>query len=159
MPNGTSPYWLEYAKASRLPFEVEHKAQWAIKKLNLDPVASKALRLAQLNELDEFCHDSYENATIYKEKTKKWHDYNIANQNFQVGHKVLLFNSCLKLFPGKLKSRWPGPFIVTKLFPYGAFEIEQGNSLVFKVNGQHLKHYYGGGIEKNLNIRLVDSQS
>ena len=125
--------------------------------MNLDPVALKALRLAQLNELDELHHDSYENARIYKEKTKKWHDNNIVNRTFQVGDKVLLFNSRLKLFPGKLKSRWSGPFNVTKVFPYGALEIQQGDSSPFKVNGQRVKHYYGGEIEKKVNITLVDS--
>ncbi|XP_062103691.1 uncharacterized protein LOC133814788 [Humulus lupulus] len=141
-PIGTSPY---------------HLGEWALKKLNFDLVASKALRLAQLNELDELRHDSYENARIYKEKTKKWHENNIVNQNFQVGDKVLLFNSRLKLFPGKLKSQWSGPFIVTKVFPYGALEIQQGDSSLFKVNGQWMKHYYGGEIEKKVNITLVDS--
>ncbi|XP_062119103.1 uncharacterized protein LOC133832831 [Humulus lupulus] len=152
-----SPYHLVYGKACHFPFELEHRAQWALKKLNLDLVALKALRLAQLNELDDLCHESYENARIYKEKTKKWHDNNIVNQTFQVGDKVLLFNSRLKLFLGKLKSRWSGPFIVTKVFPYGALEIQQGDSSPFKVNGQWLKHYYGGEIEKKVNITLVDT--
>ncbi|XP_062074856.1 uncharacterized protein LOC133778852 [Humulus lupulus] len=81
-PIGTSPYRLVYGKACHFPFELEHRAQWALKKLNFNPVASKALRLAQLNELDELRHDSYENAQLYKEKTKKWHDNNIVNWTF-----------------------------------------------------------------------------
>ncbi|XP_062114328.1 uncharacterized protein LOC133825392 [Humulus lupulus] len=109
-----------------------------------------------MNELDELRHDSYENARIYKEKTKKWHDNNIVNRTFQVGDKVLLFNSRLKLFLGKLKSRWSGPFTVTKVFPYEALEIQQGDSSLFKVNGQRVKHYFGGELEKKVNITLVD---
>ena len=59
---------------------------------------------------------------------------------------MLLFNSRLKLFPGKLKSRWFGPFVVHKeVFPHGAIEIHNlHNEDVFKVNGQRLKPYYIG---------------
>ena len=61
-----------------------------------------------------------------------------------MGQKVLLFNSRLRLFPGKLKSRWSGLFLVTKTFPNGAVEIQEGNGHPFVVNGQRLKHYYEG---------------
>ena len=60
------------------------------------------------------------------------------------GQQVLLFNSRLRLFPGKLKSRWSGPFVVKTVFPHGAVEIfENDPGQAFKVNGQRLKHYYG----------------
>ena len=62
-------------------------------------------RLLQLNELDEFCNEAYENAHIYKEKTKAWHDKHIMRREFVPGQQVLLFNSRLQLFPGKLKSK------------------------------------------------------
>ncbi|XP_062114777.1 uncharacterized protein LOC133826247 [Humulus lupulus] len=61
-------------------------------------------RLLELNELDEFRNEAYENAMIYKEKSKAFHDKRIIRKDFQSGDKVLLFNSRLKLFPGKLKS-------------------------------------------------------
>ncbi|KAH9685897.1 hypothetical protein KPL70_014156 [Citrus sinensis] len=47
----------------------------------------------------------------------------ILRKEFSVGQKVLLFHSKLKLFPGKLRSCWVGPFIVTNVFPHGAVEI------------------------------------
>ena len=62
--------------------------------------------MLQLSELDEFCNEAYKNARIYKEKTKSWHDIHIARKEFEAGQRVLLFNSRLKLFLGKLKSRW-----------------------------------------------------
>ena len=49
----------------------------------------------------------------YKEKMKAWHDKHIVRKEFEAGQRVLLFNSRLKLFPGKLKSQWSGPFTVT----------------------------------------------
>ena len=68
--------------------------------------------LLQLNELKEFRHEAYENAKIYKERTKAWHDKHIMRKEFQQGQQVLIFNSRLKLFPRKLKSRWSRPFII-----------------------------------------------
>ena len=75
--------------------------------------------ILQLNELEEFFNEPYENAKIYKEKTKAWHDKHIVRKEFEMGQQVLLFNSRLKLFTGKLKSRWLRLFTVTQVFPYG----------------------------------------
>ena len=61
-------------------------------------------RLLQLNELEEIINESYDNARIYKEKMKKWHDYCIVQRTFKEGDRVLLFDSKLRLFPSKLKS-------------------------------------------------------
>ncbi|GJU23976.1 hypothetical protein Tco_1162597 [Tanacetum coccineum] len=61
-----------------------------------------------------------------------------------VGDQVLLFNSRLKIFSGKLKSRWSGPFTIVQVFPYGTVELSQNSGPNFKVNGHRLKHYFGG---------------
>ncbi|GKF58190.1 hypothetical protein Tco_0171727, partial [Tanacetum coccineum] len=63
----------------------------------------------QLNELSELHDQAYENSLIYKEKTKKLHDSKIKNRIFNIGDQVLLFNSRLKIFSGKLKSRCQRP--------------------------------------------------
>lgn len=98
----------------------------------------------QLNELEEIRRDSYENARIYKERAKAWHDKHILRKVFEEGQKVLLFNSRLRLFPGKLKSRWTGPFVVKKVYPHGAVEIQYEDGTPFIVNGQRLKLYREG---------------
>ncbi|GKE12081.1 reverse transcriptase domain-containing protein [Tanacetum coccineum] len=77
----------------------------------------------QLNELNELRDQAYENSLIYKERTKKLHDSKIKNRIFNVGDRVLLFNSHLKIFSGKLKTRWSGPFTITKVFPYGTVDL------------------------------------
>lgn len=107
-PIGMSPFQIVYGKSCHLPLELEHKALWATKFLNFDLSKAGESRILQLHELDEFRNFAYENAKIFKEKTKKWHDKKIQNREFREGQLVLLFNSRLKLFPGKLKSRWSG---------------------------------------------------
>ncbi|GJY95814.1 reverse transcriptase domain-containing protein [Tanacetum coccineum] len=89
-------------------------------------------------------NQAYENSLIYKEKTKKLHDSKIKNRIFNVGDQVLLFNSRLKIFSRKLKSRWSGPFIITEVFPYGTAKLSHPDGSNFKVNCHRLKHYYGG---------------
>nr|GEY67606.1 reverse transcriptase domain-containing protein [Tanacetum cinerariifolium] len=140
---GCTPYKLFYGKSCHLPIELEHKVYWALKHANFDLKTTGDHQKLQLNELRD---QAYENSLIYKEKTKKLHDSKIKNRIFNVGDQVLLFNSHLKIFSGKLKTRWSGPFTITRVFPYGTIELSQREGPNFKVNGHRVKHYFGGDI-------------
>nr|GEZ32319.1 hypothetical protein [Tanacetum cinerariifolium] len=87
---------------------------------------------------------AYENSLIYKERTKKLHDDKIKNRIVNVGDQVLLFNSRLKIFSGKLKSRWSGPFTISEIYPYGTAKLIHPDGCNFKVNCHRLKHHHGG---------------
>ncbi|RDY10366.1 hypothetical protein CR513_05119, partial [Mucuna pruriens] len=95
-------------------------------------------RKLQLQELEELHLEEYENSWIYKQNVKQFHDNQILRKEFQVGQKVLLFNSRLKLIAD-------GPFVITNVFPYGAIELkDKTTNNTFQVNGNQLKIFHEG---------------
>ena len=137
------PYKLVFGKPCHLLLELEYKAMWAINKLNFKFKAAKEERLLQMNELEELRSEAYDNAIIYKDKIKKWHDQKILRREFKAGDHVLLFNSKLKFFPGKLKSKWSGRYTMMSYTQFRAVTLKTSNGEEFKVNGQRLKQYLG----------------
>ena len=115
-PIGMSTFRLIYGKPCHLPIKLEHRAYWAIKNLNLFLEKAGKERLLQLQELQELRNASYQNTQIYKAKNKAFHDKHINRKTFHVHDKLWLYNSRIKLFPGKLRSSWDGPYEVLEAF-------------------------------------------
>ncbi|XP_042051545.1 uncharacterized protein LOC121796835 [Salvia splendens] len=119
----------------------------------MQPQVCAGERKLQLQELEELRLESYDAVMWYKEKTKLWHDKNLRVKELQVGQRVLLFQSRLKLMPGKLKSKWTGPYTIVALRANGAVELQGSapNSAPFMVNGHLVKPF-----SDNSEVRIVE---
>ncbi|XP_019438872.1 PREDICTED: uncharacterized protein LOC109344562 [Lupinus angustifolius] len=92
---------------------------------------------------------TYESSKLYKEKVKLYHDRKIRQKDFRMGQSVLLFNSRMKLFPSKLRSKWAGPFLIKEVKSHGAIEMQDPMSQrSWVVNGQRVQPYLGGDVER-----------
>ncbi|GJX08068.1 reverse transcriptase domain-containing protein [Tanacetum coccineum] len=133
-PISSTPFRMVYGKACHLPVEIKHKAFWALKLCNMDLSKAGVERNNQVNELEELRLQAYKTSKTYKERTKKWHDNLLKeNKEFQISDRVLIFNSILKLFPGKLRSRWSGPFMLKQAYLYGTIKLFNRDGTSFKV--------------------------
>ncbi|XP_059650408.1 uncharacterized protein LOC132296209 [Cornus florida] len=110
--------------------------------MNFDYDQVSERRTLQLKELEELKNDAYESSRIYKAKTTLEHDKQILRKEFFQGQKVLLYKSSLVLFPGKLRSRWSGPYYVHHVASHGAIEVQDlKTENLFKVNAHRLKPF------------------
>ncbi|GKC69310.1 reverse transcriptase domain-containing protein [Tanacetum coccineum] len=104
-PTGRTPFRLVYGKACHLP----------------------------RNELAELRDNAYENTRIYKEQTKKWHDSRLrGDKYFKVGDKVLLYNSRLKMYPGKLGQNGVVQALLKRYIHMGLLKSVIGTGLALK---------------------------
>ena len=111
-------------------------------------------RLFDISSLDEWRTQAYENAKLFKEKVKRWHDKRIQKCEFKVREYVLLYNSHFRFFVGKLLSKWEGPYVIEEVYRSGAIKINNSEGTNPKVvNGKRIKHYISGmpiNVESNI---------
>ncbi|XP_076953886.1 uncharacterized protein LOC143628101 [Bidens hawaiensis] len=118
---GTTPVMLVYGKFCHLMVELDHRAYWALKTVNVDLTEAARKRYFQIHELKELRDAAYSQSLNMKEAL---HDRRLK---------------------GKLRSKWTGPYLVKEVFPYGVVELENpDNGTSWKMNGHRLKHYLGG---------------
>ena len=154
---GMSSYRLVYGKAFHLLVEIEYKAWWAIRNSNMDISRAGLKRMLEIGKLEELRNDAYFNSKIAKDRQKKWHDQLITRKTFNQGDQVLLYDSKLHLFPGKLKSRWTRPFIIHQAYPIGSVNLlNPKDKKIFKVNGQRVKPYAVHHSAEEEEISLID---
>ncbi|XP_076944114.1 uncharacterized protein LOC143614607 [Bidens hawaiensis] len=137
-----------YGKTCHLPVELEHRAYWALRSVNLDLTQAAKNRYLQIHEVEDLRDEVYARSWSYKERTKALHDRKLKKvKEFKCGDRVLFYNSRMKSFPGKLRSRWGGPYTVKEVFPHGAVEVRDVDGSSWKVNGHRLKHCIGGPVD------------
>nr|GFB53398.1 DNA-directed DNA polymerase [Tanacetum cinerariifolium] len=155
---GAENYAADHLSHLENPYEIVFDAKEineAFPLESLNKIAHSDLRQEAIDILKS-CHSgptgghygaSYTAKKIFdSERTKKLHDDKIKNRIFNVGDQVLLFNSRLKIFSGKLKSPWSSPFPISEIYPYGTAKLIHPDGCDFKVNCHRLKHYHGGDL-------------
>jgi hypothetical protein len=142
-----------------LAFRIRTQSFWAVRELNRDFKLSSKKRLLDLSSLDEWRNEAYENARLFKEKVKQWHDKRILKREFHVGEKLLLYRSHLRFFAGKLLSKWEGPYVVVEVYRSGAIKIASlKDDSKQVVNGKKLKHYITGD-SYNEDVDVIETVS
>ncbi|KAL6340758.1 hypothetical protein AAG906_027922 [Vitis piasezkii] len=115
----------------------------------MDLIRAGAKRCLDLNEMEELRNDAYINSKVAKQRMKK-----IAK-----GQRVLLYDSRLHIFPGKLKLRWIGPFIIHQVHLNGVVELLNSNGIdTFRVNGHRLKPFIEPFKPENEEVNLLKPQ-
>ncbi|XP_076908434.1 uncharacterized protein LOC143565322 [Bidens hawaiensis] len=134
--------------------ELAHRVYWAVKKVNLEYDNAGKERKLNLNKLEEIRNEAYKTSATYKAKMKEVHDVKIRKKTFEVGQRVWLYNSRAKFFPGKLKSKWIGPYVILRVENYGEVEIENLKDKTRQVvNGYRLKTFLESG---DINIKQME---
>ena len=101
-------------------------------------------RLIAIEDLEEAREDALARTTEVQARRKMEFDDKLPKDyGIKVGGMVLLYDNRHKDFPGKLHTRWIGPYKVNYIFSNDSLQLEdlQGVWLDTRVNGSRVKKY------------------
>eukprot|EP00253_Pinus_taeda_P028534 PITA_28534 len=132
-----SPYQLVFGKQPIFPIEFEIQTLRTTQEVSLDLTKAQINRLQQINELEEIRLSALQNTALIQQQRSKWHDALIKNKFFHEGDWALLYDSRFQDFPGKLQTRWLGPYEIQKVLDNGTLSLItiDGSGYAFKANG------------------------
>eukprot|EP00253_Pinus_taeda_P029756 PITA_29756 len=140
---GYSPYQLVFGKQPIFPIEFKIQTLRIAQEVGLDLSEAQINRLHQINELDKIRLSALQNTTLIQQQRARWHDSLIKNKVFHEGDWALLYDSRFQHFPGKLQTRWLGPYEIQKVHDNGTLTLItiEGSGYSFKVNGHRVRLY------------------
>eukprot|EP00253_Pinus_taeda_P035512 PITA_35512 len=140
---GYSPDQLVFGKQPIFPIKFEIQTLRTAQEVGLDLSEAQINRLQQINELDEIRLSTLQNTALIQQKRAKWLDALIKNKVFHEVDWALLYDSRFQDFPGKLQTRWLGPYEIQKVHDNGTLTLTtiDDSGYAFKVNGHRVRLY------------------
>jgi len=140
---GYSPYQVVFCKEPIYPIEFEIQTLRIAQEVGLDLIEAQINKLQQINELDEIKILALQHTALIQQQRAKWHDSLITKKIFHEGDCALLYDSKFQDFPGKLQTRWLGPYEIKEVHDNGTLTLAtiDGSGFSFKANGNRVCLY------------------
>ena len=141
---GKSPYFLVFGQIALHGIEMEVETLKIMAARNGNWIEDSKYRMIAIQDLEEAQEEALEQTMEVQAKRKEAFDAKLPKDHgIEARKMVLLYDNCHEDFPGKLHTRWIGPYRVTKIFQNGSLQLEnlQGNWLDTRINGSRIKHY------------------
>eukprot|EP00253_Pinus_taeda_P022690 PITA_22690 len=139
-----SPYQLVFGKEPIFPIEFEIRTLRTSQEVGLNLNEAQTSRLQKINKLDEIRISALQRTTLIQQQREKWHDVLFKKKIFHEGDWTLLYDSRFQGFPGKLQTRWLGPYEIQKVHDNDTITLTTINGFghLFKANGHRVRLYH-----------------